>query len=417
MTVAEASPSRIRLGREAHPSHRTSANLRKHTRKAVANRLQSTSAGARRALAPSDDFRKALHGVATAQKEAVLGKTRFITFAVLPFVVALASGAARAQTVRPDWPHERLLRATGGKNTRAAYEKVIRRTSDPEVSAEAGRRLADPVYAFLMSWYQGDERFIREFRSLHPDSNLTPVASEYLQFLKETRSLKQASRFVASQPQNPFTPLARAVFPLLWLEEQGQPVGVTITIGDLLNKGLLGGSNKQDKVLARARDKVRIYLRDRVSAVFFDTPDAVEGRPDIALVINVHYSETRPARVSTCWGPTVADNLNCAAANNLTNMIWNPANDVFSITVTRIPDVVLYTNVPGWNSSARAIAAGPEQPAQVNLAEVLAAGPNKELLMFLVGLKGRSLSDPAEREDAYATLNRVAGNRSDLTAK
>lgn len=307
----------------------------------------------------------------------------------------LASGCATT-TVRGSWL------SVANENTREAYERFIEKYPNAEEAQEARKRIGDPDYAFLATCRIGTHKAFEGFLGSYPSTSYGSAARAYLEFLKETRpgDLKSYKQFAVRHPNHPFAALAKVSVPVLWLKETGRKIGVIVNIGELTdNKGILGGGyGDAEKTRQRVSEALKKDLENEgvVAVLLDDLQSDRVTKEAIGAIIVTNYSESQPPPTPPpiTAGPytsPLANALHWSAVESLSNLIWNPAVQVVSISVKGVNDEVEYYS--GFHSLS-------SSKGSVNKAEALKAiGNYSGSAGAMVALQEVRLSSPEEKTD------------------
>ena len=245
---------------------------------------------------------------------------------------------------------------------------------------EAKHRL-DPEYAFSATCKIGTVKAFEGFLASYPTNEHVSAIKAYLEFLKELpsgkRDIKSCKKFISAHPENPFVVEVKLAVPILWLKEKGDTVGVFLRVHELVSKGILGGGQeKESRAYTRVWGQLKKqFEQEGIRVVLLDSLEskkiADEGLKDIVMV---EYTQTHTddvKSVSRSSGPGleayVTDSLNNAAAENLADIFYNPADELYSITIKRISDGVQYY------SEFESLSAPRTYDAKINRSEALSA--------------------------------------------
>lgn len=222
------------------------------------------------------------------------------------------------------------------KNNRKAYEKVALKYPGSDASKEARQWLDDPVYAFIQTFRLGLP--VRGFVESHPASELRPFAEAYLQFANDFSkgNLKELQKIQRHQPDNPFPQAALQLVPAVWLKDAGAPLGVRIQLGEVVFKGLVGGSANPEKIRQKLWQKASEPLAAAgIQAVLLPEQEGGAPSPACPYTLRIEYSEKELPQYSS--GSSFQD----SAAGLLAGAIYSPAESVLVMTVVRSEGSVL----------------------------------------------------------------------------
>jgi len=305
--------------------------------------------------------------------------------------------------------HGRWSSATT-QNTRYNYEKFIKAYPNSEFVKEARKRIDDPDYAFLTTCQIGTRKALDGYLISYPFSDYASMVSAYAEFLKETKrnDLKSYKQFIVQHPNSPFATEAKIATPLLWLKEKGEKVGFVVNIKKLIFKGILGGGQGD---LEKARQRVYKRLKTELEqegahSVLLDNLESgksAEERIEAAVIAD--YSEIEPPKSSPpvsggLYNSPAVDAIAWSAASSLSSIIYNPAQEIITISIKGVNNGVEYYSGFSDLSSSRG--------KMINRDEVLKAinespGPANAM----VALKGKDLSDPEVSKIAKELLRQI----------
>jgi len=281
------------------------------------------------------------------------------------------------------------------QNTRDGYAKFIKEYPSSEFTKEAQKRIDDPDYAFLTTCRIGTQKALEGYLVSYPSSDYVSMGRAYAEFLKETTpgDLKSYKQFIAQHPNHPFITEAKIAVPLLWLKEKGQKVGVIVNIEKLIFKGILGGGQGDvEKIRQKVYQRFKTELeQEGVHSVLLDnlgSGKATEERVEVAVIADyseIELPKSSPPMSGGLYKSPVVDAIAWSAAGSLASIIWNPAQEVVSVSVKGVNNgVEYYSDCSGLSSSSR----------MINRAEVLKAiGESPDPANAMAALKG----NPSDR--------------------
>lgn len=302
------------------------------------------------------------------------------------------------------------------RNTRQGYERFIKACPSGELAKEAKKRVEDPDYAFMTTCQIGTKEAFDGFVLSYPLSEYTPNAKFYIEYIKETKrgDLKSYKRFLTQCPNHPFAMEAKIAMPILWLKEKGDRIGMIVNIGELIDKGLLGGGygkveNVRQKVWQRFKKELE---QEGIQAFLLDSLESSkikeEGIKEVAIVdYSESYTQPTPSYYTPpSSGDSYKDSMRAAGSalghtvgQGLASIFYSPPVEIISIVVKRIEDGIdYYSGFPALSSSV----------GKINRDEaVKAICNNPSPILGIVSLKGIDLTNSLEREKAGVLLARV----------
>lgn len=302
------------------------------------------------------------------------------------------------------------------RNTRESYAGFIKTCPDSELAKEAKKRIEDPDYAFMTTCQIGTKEAFEGFVSSYPSSQYEPTAKSYIEYLRETKSgdLKSYKRFITQYPNHPFIMEAKTAIPVLWLKEKGNKIGMVVNVGELIDKGLFGGGygkveNVRQKVWQRFKKDLE---QEGIQVVFLDSLEPgkiTEERIKDVVIVDYSESYTQPTPsyyTPPSSGDSYKDSMRAAGSalgqtvgQGLASIFYSPPVEIISIAVKRIEDGIdYYSGFPALSSSV----------GKINRDEALTAiCNNSSPLLAITSLKGKDLTDSAEREKAEGILAKV----------
>lgn len=332
---------------------------------------------------------------------------KFIRLVMIPFAFAFISGCA---TMQDRWS------LVVNQNTRNNYENFIKEYPDSEMAKEAKKRIEDPDYAFMTTCQIGTKEAFDGFVNSYPSSEYAPTAKSYIEYLRETKSgdLKSYKRFITQYPNHPFVMEAKTAMPVLWLKEKGNKIGMVVNIGELIDKGLFGGGRgKVDNVRQKVWQRFKKDLeQEGIQTVLLDSLDSGKIREEgIKEVVILDYSESYTQPTPSYYTPppsgdSYKDSMRAAGSalgqtvgQGLASIFYSPPVEIISIAVKRIEDGIdYYSGFPALSSSV----------GKINRDEALTAiCNNPSPILAITSLKGKDLTDSAEREKVERLLAKV----------
>lgn len=287
-------------------------------------------------------------------------------------------------------------------NTSAAYQQFATKYPRGLLAEEARRRADDPAYALLVTFQmgKGTQKRMEGYLKSHARSPYAAITREFREFLQaaeKSHGRAALQQCISAHPDSPVAVAATLSSPLLMLKDSKATVGVTISVGHLQRKGLLGGGLGSEE---KAKQTLWSKLSQRLSAegipaALLEAPAASlpQGAPQYQLI--VEYSEAAPAARVYPGAPT---GLQAQAVANLAELmggILSPSVEVHQRMrlIDARDDNYLFPTFDDLDSTLSLFDVVPlltRNPADKRAA----------LMRFLLTLPHVDLRDPQQREAA-----------------
>jgi hypothetical protein len=300
-------------------------------------------------------------------------------------------------------------------NTSAAYQQFATKYPRGLLAEEARRRAGDPAYALLVTFQMGKygaQKRMEGYLKSHARSPYAAFTHEFLEFLQaaeKSHGRAALQQCISAHPDSPVAVAARLSSPLLMLKDSKGTVGVTISVGHLQKKGLLGGGlGSEEKAKQTLWSKLSQQLSaEGIPAALLEGPAASlpQGAPQYQLI--VEYSEAPPAARAYPGGPDSATGLHAQAVANLTGLlagILRPSVEVhqWMRLIDARDDSCLFPSFRDLDSTL----------SLFDVVPLLARNPADKraaLMRLLLTLPHVDLRDPQQRDAAKSTLVSLMG--------
>jgi hypothetical protein len=297
-------------------------------------------------------------------------------------------------------------------NTSAAYQQFATKYPQGLLAEEARRRAGDPAYALLVTFQMGKygaQKRMEGYLKSHARGPYAAFTREFLEFqqaAERSRGRVALEQCISAHPESPVAVAARLSSPLLMLKDSKGTVGVTISVGHLQKRGLLGGGLGSEE---KAKQTLWSKLSQRLSAegipaALLEGPAAslAQGAPQYQLI--VEYSEAPMAARVYPGAPT---GLQAQAVANLTELlggILRPSVEVdqWMTLIDARDDSCLFPSFRDLDSTL----------SLFDVVPLLARNPADKraaLMRLLLTLPHVDLRDPQQRDAAKSTLVSLMG--------
>jgi len=199
----------------------------------------------------------------------------------------------------------------GIKNNRKTHEMIVKKYPGTDGARRAQRWLDDDKAAFLVSCDVGTSQAVRCFIEAYPMSRLVPLAKDYIEW---RRVFLRQKKFIAEHPDNAFYQAALAITPVSWLKGMDAKVGVEIKVGEVVSKGLLGGTSNKQKIRNKLWETYGEQLvRGGVNAVLVESPpDSTNSNLTHIMVIEYKEEASPQMNMGSSFHDAAVQNLSTA---------------------------------------------------------------------------------------------------------
>ena len=281
-------------------------------------------------------------------------------------------------------------------NTKESYNRFIIDYPNGDLNSKAKIRLLETdTEAFLTTCGIGTAEAFRGYAKWRSESTYASIAkfrAEYIMSV-DKGDHKVYKKFIDEYPANPFVYEAIANYPLLWLMDIKDDIGVIIDVGNIIKwKGLFGGLYvTKDEVAMKSFNKLKEDMEIVGIKAIYYIPDGVSIKNN-SVVIKAKYDEIEKS--------VITSNDAVGKGAWLLEKIVSPTFiSKYSLTIMdTVDNTVYYENVNGLT----------EKVSSINVLNALHRYKDMAIPSFMVALGDK---DPFIRVAAIQYFTRYKDNR------